>query len=90
MDDATTELRALVDEDNTRHYIDGVSLSVATRSWRSEIRTQRAKVYEAGEDDGPEVHGVDNVTTIKLEESTSDTLTSENSIKRRTYHKAVC
>ena len=37
------------------------------------MRTKRAKVHEAWEGDDPEFLGVDNVTTIKLEEPTLDT-----------------
>ena len=32
------------------------------------MRTYRTEVHEAGEGDDPEVRGVDNVATIKLEE----------------------
>ena len=35
---------------------------------RTKIRTQRAKVHKAGEDDDPEVLRVDDITTIELEE----------------------
>ena len=33
------------------------------------MRTQRAKEHEAGQGDDPEVHGVDYVAAIELEES---------------------
>ena len=40
--------------------------------------TYRAEVYETGEDDDPEVHGVDNVAAIELgEELGLDTWVSE-------------
>ena len=41
-------------------------LNVATDLQRTQMRTQRAKVHEAGEGDDPEVLGVDNVATIEL------------------------
>ena len=42
-------------------------LSVATGSWRTQVRTYRAEVHEAGEDDDPEVLGVDEVATMELQ-----------------------
>ena len=42
-------------------------LSVATGSWRTQIRTYRAEVHEAGEGDDPEVLGVDEVATMELQ-----------------------
>jgi len=54
------------------------------------IRTHRGKVHEAGEGHDPEVHGVDHVTTVELEEeSASDTWTSERRIKQRTDQETV-
>ena len=47
-------------------------LSVVTDPWRIQTRTNRAKVYEAGEGDDPVVLGVDNITTIELEETALD------------------
>ena len=44
------------------------------------MRTQRAEVLEAGEGDGPDVLGVDNVATIELgEEPALDTWVGERS-----------
>ena len=45
-----------------------LALSVAVSLWRTQIRTHGAEVQEARESNGPEVLGVDNVTTIKLGE----------------------
>ena len=42
-------------------------LSVATGSWRTQVRTYRAEVHEAGEGDDPEVLGVDEVATMELQ-----------------------
>ena len=42
--------------------------SVAADSPRAQIRTERCKVHEAGEGDDPEIHGVDHIATIELEE----------------------
>ena len=40
-----------------------------TGLWRNQIlRTHRGEIDETGKDDDPDVHGVDNVTTIELEE----------------------
>ena len=48
------------------------------------MRTQRAEVHEAGEDNDLEVHGVDRVTTIELGEPMLDTWASnECSINRK-------
>ena len=53
------------------------------------MRTERAKVHEAGEGDDPEFLGVDNVTTIKLEEPTLDTWMSERSVGRGTDQETI-
>ena len=57
----------------------------------TEIRTQRAEVREVGEGDDPDVHGVDNIVMIELEEPVLvlDTWMSERSIKQRTNQKAI-
>ena len=53
------------------------------------MRTQGAKVHDTGDGDGPDVHGVDEVTTIELRgEPTLDTWMSEHSVKR-TNQKAI-
>ena len=47
------------------------------------MRTYRPEVHEAGEGDDPEVHGVDNVTTIELGEGLAlDVWVSERRINR--------
>ena len=43
-----------------------LALSVTVSFGRTQIRTHRAEVQEAGESNDPEVHGVDNVTAIEL------------------------
>ena len=53
------------------------------------MRTQRAEVHEAGEGDGPDVLGVDNVATIELEEPVLCTWVREHRIKQRTDKKTV-
>ena len=48
------------------------------------MRTQRAEVHEAGEGDGPDVLGVDNVATIELEEEpVLDIRVCEHGIKHK-------
>ena len=64
--------------------------SVAAGSWRTQIRTQRAKVNKAGESDDPEAHGVDGVATIQLGgERALDTWVSERGIKQRADQKSI-
>ena len=54
------------------------------------MRTQRAEVHEAGEGDGPDVLGVDNVATIELEEEpVLCTRVREHGVKQRTDQKTV-
>ena len=54
------------------------------------MRTQRGKVHEAGEDDNPEVCGVDNVTTVDLgAEQVLDIRASRRGIKQRTDQKTI-
>ena len=55
---------------------------------KTQIRTKRGKVHEAGECDGPEVHGVDYVAKIKLEKLALDTWVNERGTKKRTDQKA--
>ena len=64
-------------------------LRVIAGAWRTQMRTKRAKVHEAGEGDDPEALGIYNVTTVKLEERTSDTWMSERSIGRGTDQKTI-
>ena len=62
----------------------------ATGSWKTQMRTYRAEVHEAGEGDDPEVHGVDNVAPIELgEELGLDTWVSECRTKQRTDQKTI-
>ena len=62
-------LRGLVDEDDTHPYIDDVMLAQsAVGLWENQIRTDRGEIHEAGERDDPNVCGIDDVTTIELEE----------------------
>ena len=42
-------------------------LAQSTLSWRTHIRTHGSKVHKAGDDDDPEVHGVNHVATVELE-----------------------
>ena len=35
--------------------------------WRNEIRTDGSKIHDTGKSDDPEVHGIDNITTIELQ-----------------------
>jgi len=42
--------------------------SATASLWRTQIRTHRAEVHEAGEGDGPEVHGIDHIASVELEE----------------------
>jgi len=42
--------------------------SAAAGQRRTHTRTHRAEKHEAGEGDDPEVHGIDHVTTVELEE----------------------
>jgi len=44
-----------------------LATGAAASLYRTQERTQRGEEHEAGEDDDPEVHGVDNVATIKLD-----------------------
>ena len=53
------------------------------------MRTERGKVHEAGEGDGPEVHGVDNIATIELDERELDTWMGERITKRGTDQKTI-
>ena len=53
------------------------------------MRTQRAEEREAGEGDDPEIHRVDNVTTIELEGLVSETWVNKRSIEQRTDQKAI-
>ena len=54
------------------------------------MHTQRAEIHEAGEGDGPEVLGVDNVATIELgEKPASDTSVNERSIKQRSNQNTI-
>lgn len=55
----------------------------ATGLRRTRVRTHRGEVHEAGEGDNPVVHGVDNITTIELEEATCVRYPGE-----RLWHKA--
>ena len=67
--DAAVRLRSLVDGHDTHRYVDNVNSECrATGLRRTRVRTHRGEEHEAGEGDDPEVHGVDNVTTIELEE----------------------
>ena len=49
----------------------GSAQGVAINLWGAKIHTQVAKVQEAGEGDGPNIPGIDNVATIELEEPAS-------------------
>ena len=50
-----------------------LALRVVTRSSKTQVRTHRAEVHEAWEGDEPDILGVDDITTIKLEEPALDT-----------------
>ena len=62
-------------------------LSTNAGLWRTQIRTHRSEEHKAGESDDPEVHGVDSIATIELEESTLDIGASKQRIKQRTDQK---
>ena len=51
------------------------------------MRTQRAKKHEAGEGDGPEVHGVDRIATMELGESALGHLDQWTQHEKRTDQK---
>ena len=54
------------------------------------MRTHRTKIHDAGEGEGPEVLGIDNVATIELgEEPALDTWVSGYCVKQRANHKAI-
>ena len=63
---------------------------IAAASFRGDrIRTQRAKVHEAGKGDGPDIHRVNYIATIELEEPTLDTWMNECSIKQKADQKNI-
>ena len=53
------------------------------------MRTQRAKVHEAGEGNNPEVHRVDGEATIELEEPALGIWASECGFERGTNQKPL-
>ena len=54
-----------------------VSLGIAACLGRTQIRTYRAKVHEAWEEDNPGVPDIDYVTTVELKELSLDTSASK-------------
>ena len=66
-----------------------LALIAAASFRRDRIRTQRAKVHEAGKGDGPDIHGVNYITTIELEEPTLDTWTNKWSTKQEADQKTI-
>ena len=66
-----------------------LALSIIANLWRTQIRTRRTKKHEAGEGDDPEVHGVDSIAAVELEESTLGTWASGRKIKQRTDQKTI-
>jgi len=40
----------------------------ATDVWKNRARTQGAEIHKEGEGNDPEIHGIDNVAAIELEE----------------------
>ena len=64
--------------------------SVAASPWRAQMRTYRAEVHKEGEDDSPEVPGVNNVATIELgRELALDSRMSGRRFKQRTDQKTI-
>ena len=67
-----------------------LALSVIATSWRTQMRTYRTEVHEAGEGDDPEIFGVDYVATVELQwGATLDTCTGERIIEQRTNQKTI-
>ena len=66
--DAAVRLGGLVDEGDAHRCDDGVGFKVRLGG-RNQMRTDGGKEYEAWEGDDPNVHSVNNVTTIELEAS---------------------
>ena len=65
-----------------------VSLSVAADSRGAQLRTKRAEEHEAGKGDDPKV-GIEQITTIELEDWGLDTWMSDRSIEQRTDQKTI-
>ena len=67
-----------------------LALSATACSGRTRVPTYRAEVHKAGEGNDPEIHRVDNVTTIELGEGLGlNTWLSERRIKQRTDQKTI-
>ena len=66
------------------------ALSVTIASWKTQIRTRRTEVHEAGEGDDPKVPGVDHVAAVELErEPALGTWAGERIIGQRTDQKTI-
>ena len=64
--------------------------NVAPGSWRTQTRTHRSKVHQAGEGNDPGIHGVDQVAAIELKEKlVLDTWVGERGISGRTDQKTI-
>ena len=59
-------LRSLVDEDDAYRCIGGINKCITLNSCGTRARTKRGEVYQGLEGDGPAVHGINDVATIKL------------------------
>ena len=66
-----------------------LALSVTVSFGRTQLRTHRAEVQEAGEGNDPGVHGVENVTTIELGGQELSIWVNEHRIKQRTDQKTI-
>ena len=65
--------QGLVDEYHDTHcYVDGINSDHREGLCGSQMRTKRGEARKAGDDDNPEVLGVDNVATIDLEGAVLD------------------
>ena len=53
------------------------------------MRTQRGKVHDTREGDGPDIHGIDDIATVELEAVALDTWMGERSTKQRTDQKTI-
>ena len=49
-----------------------MGLAGVTTLWGTQLRTQGGDVHGTGDDDDPEIHGVDYVATVELEELVLD------------------
>ena len=53
------------------------------------MRTYRAEKHEGGEDNDPEVRGVEEVAAIELEDPTLGTWTNDYDVEQKTNQKTI-